>query len=342
LARGLVGEENPCIVVPDLPEKSTKMAKSTNNLIGRRGFLAGAGILAAGVARADEPRVFLNYTQKELDDAYTQSVYAPNIQQIQARYAASSADLRARAGEPQMLTYGETANERVLYYRASRPEAPLLVFIHGGAWHQQKAMDYLFPAEVFLNENAAYAAIDFDGVEQTQGRLEPIVDQLCRAVIAVARNASTMGIDPRRIVLAAHSSGAHFGSVLLTTDWRGRYGVAPDLSKSALLISGIYDLRGPRLSVRSGYVKFDDQVEADFSAQRHVDRLQTKLILMTGTRETPEFQRQSRDFTDAVRRSGKPAELRQGAELNHFEMMETLGNPYGIAGRAALELTKAA
>ena len=43
--------------------------------------------------------------------------------------------------------------------------------------------------------------------------------------------------------------------------------------------------------------------------------------------------------TDAVALpAGKPVELIIGEGFNHFEMQETIGNPYGIAGRAALKL----
>ena len=56
-----------------------------------------------------------------------------------------------------------------------------------------------------------------------------------------------------------------------------------------------------------------------------------------GTLDTPEFQRQSRDFAAALKAAGKPVELRVGDGYNHFEMIETLANPYGVLGRAALE-----
>ena len=39
-----------------------------------------------------------------------------------------------------------------------------------------------------------------------------------------------------------------------------------------------------------------------------------------------------------MKAAGKPVELIVGEGFNHFEMQETLGNPYGIAGRAALKL----
>src|SRR5436309_14585574 len=54
--------------------------------------------------------------------------------------------------------------------------------------------------------------------------------------------------------------------------------------------------------------------------------------------ETPEFQRQNREFAAAVEASGKLVRLLVGEHYNHFELPETLGNPHGPLGRAALEL----
>jgi arylformamidase len=98
----------------------------------------------------------------------------------------------------------------------------------------------------------------------------------------------------------------------------------------------MYDLRPVRLSKRSKYVKFTDEMEEALSAQRHIDKLNTPLILGHGTCETPEFQRQTRDFCAAVKAAGKPVELLVGEGYNHFEMLETLANPYGLLGRAVL------
>jgi len=104
--------------------------------------------------------------------------------------------------------------------------------------------------------------------------------------------------------------------------------------KSALLLSGMYDLEPVRLSKRSSYVSFTDAMVEQLSAQRHLDGLHTPLILAYGTQETPEFVRQTREFFSAVQAAGKPAELIVGEAYNHFELLETLANPYGVAGRA--------
>src|SRR6185312_5842684 len=75
-----------------------------------------------------------------------------------------------------------------------------------------------------------------------------------------------------------------------------------------------------RLSFRSSYVKFTDEIEQALSPQRHLDKLNAPLVLAYGTLETPEFQRQSRDFAAAVKDAGKPVELLVGEGYNHFEM----------------------
>jgi arylformamidase len=102
----------------------------------------------------------------------------------------------------------------------------------------------------------------------------------------------------------------------------------------------MYDLKPVRLSARSSYVKFTDEMEHALSTQRHLDKLNAPTIIAYGTLETPEFQRQSRDFAEAVKKAGKPVEVLVGEGYNHFEIIETLANPYGVVGRAALAQMK--
>jgi arylformamidase len=160
-----------------------------------------------------------------------------------------------------------------------------------------------------------------------------------RALAFVWRNAESFGGDRDRLYVSAHSSGSHLSGVVLT---RGlsEEGLPPDAFKGAVLLSGMYDLAPVWLSKRSSYVKFTDAMVDELSAQRHLDGLHTPLILAYGTCETPEFQRQSRDFAAAVKAAGKPVELIEGLAYNHFELLETLANPYGLTGRAMLEQMK--
>jgi arylformamidase len=83
-------------------------------------------------------------------------------------------------------------------------------------------------------------------------------------------------------------------------------------------------------------------VSLSLSPQRHLDKLNAPVIVAYGALETPEFQRQSRDFAAAVKAAGKPVRLLVGEGYNHFEIPETLANPYGLLGRAVLAQMKLA
>ena len=288
--------------------------------------------------KAKGPLVWLDMDQKALDDAYDQSVYAPNQKLLALRRAAASKATLARLGQPLRLAYGASEIEKLDVYKTSRPNAPVNVYVHGGAWRNGQAKDFAFPAEVFVNAGAHFVVVDFVQVTDTGGDLMPMIRQVRSAVACVYKNTAAFGGDPERLYITGHSSGAHLSGCTLITDWQKEFGLPANIIKGGLLISGMYDLKPVRLSKRSQYVNFTDEVEQALSSQRHLDKLNAPITVAYGTQETPEFQRQSREFAAAVKAAGKPVELIVGEGFNHFEMQETLGNPYGIAGRAALKL----
>ena len=292
----------------------------------------------AMTAKVKGPIVWLDMDQQELDDAYDQNVYAPNRDQLAKRRLANSAAARARLGASDRFAYGPTPIERLDVYRArsAAAGAPVGIFVHGGAWRFGAAAEYAYLAEPFVHAGAHFVLLDFTNVDEAGGSLFPMVEQVRRAVGWVFRNAKTFGGDPDRLYLISHSSGSHLAGCTITHDW-AKDGLPTDILKGATMSSGMYDLKPVRLSKRSKYVNFTDEMEHALSAIRHLDRLRTPLVLAYGSYETPEFQRQSRDFAAAVKAAGKPVQLLFGEGYNHFEMLETLANPFGLIGRAALE-----
>ena len=293
----------------------------------------------APTAKVKGPIVWLDMDQQELDDAYDQAAYAPNRDQLGKRRLANSAAARRRIGEPERFSYGPTPIEKLDVYRTKKLNAPVGIFIHGGAWRNGTAAEFTYLAEPFVHAGAHFVVLDFTNVDDAGGNLFSMVEQVCRAVGWIHRNAETFGGDPKRLHLISHSSGSHLAGCVVTHDWTTD-GLPADILKGATLSSGMYDLKPVRLSKRSKYVKFTDEMESDLSAVRHLDRLHTPLVLTVGTYETPEFQRQTRDFAAAVKAVGKPVELFIGEGYNHFEMLETLANPYGLLGRAVLAQMK--
>ena len=288
-------------------------------------------------ARVKGPIVWLDMDQNELDDAYDQTVYAPNQQLLAKRRTAASVSAYERL-KPERAAYGVTEHERLDIYRTNKANAPVNIYVHGGAWRNGQAKDFAAPAEMFVNAGANYVVVDFIQIAEAQGNLLSMAHQVRSAIAWVYKNAASFGGDPNRLYITGHSSGAHLSGCALITDWEKDFGMPMNILKGGTLLCGMYDLKPVRLSKRSEYVKFTDEVEEKLSSIRHLDKLSAPVTVCYGTQETPEFQRQSRDFAAAVKAAGKPVELLVGESLNHFEMQETLGNPYAIGGRAALKM----
>jgi arylformamidase len=283
-----------------------------------------------------EPKVFLDYDQAALDRAYDQLHWAPNREHVLRRRAIDSDAVRARLGPPKTFAYGPTPIETLDLYPTASANAPVMVFLHGGAWRSGSAKASAFPAEMFVRAGAHYVAVEF-GTAMDIG-LDGMVAQVRRAVAWVFTNAASFGGDPRRVFVSGHSSGGHLAGNVLVTDWAKDFGLPTGVVKGGLCVSGMYDLRGPRLSARSSYVPFDDRIEHEFSAQRHLDHLACPVLLAHGDLESPEFQRQTQEFAAALAHKGRLVSLIVGEGYNHFELIETLANPYGLLGRATLDL----
>jgi arylformamidase len=327
------------------------MAKQDESL-SRRSVLsqaaAGAAMIASGAASAQPapaarekgPLVWMNMDQKELDDSYDQAVYAPNRDIVIKRCVRNSELARERLGAPKRFSYGPTSFEGLDVFTAKTPNAPIMMYIHGGSWRVGTASQYHYLAEAFLNAGANIVIPDFANVGDVGGSLLTMADQIRRSVAWVYKNARSFGGDPERIYVSGQSSGGHWIGVLMTTDWQKDYGVPMTIIKGGASGSGMYDLKPVRLSKRSEFVKFTDETEEKLSAQRHLDKLVAPMALVYGSLETPEFQRQSRDFFTAVKAAGKPVTLSVMEGYNHFEVMESIGNPLSLFGRAAIEVMK--
>lgn len=320
-----------------------------------RGSLATAAVAVTGPVLAQQtqthmppgvapkpkgPLVFLDYDKDEIDAAYTQGPWAPNQAEVAKRNAQKSATALARLGSPRRLAYGPTEIEKLDLYATKRPNAPMNVFIHGGAWRGGAAAGVAFMSEMFVDSGAHFIALDFNNVIETNGNLMTMAEQVRRAVAWVHKNAASFGGDRSRLYVSGHSSGGHLAGVVLTTDWQKDFGLPIDTVKGGLCCSGMYDLYPVSLSARSNYVNFTADVLEALSSQRHLDRLAAPVIVAHGTLETPEFQRQNREFAAAVKAAGKPVTFLIGEGYNHFEIQETLGNPYGLLGRTVLEQMK--
>ena len=279
-------------------------------------------------------RVYRDYSQAELDKAYTQTEWASNSRDVLARQTRQSADVRA-ALPPRTLRYGPGEDETLHVFGAPDGEGrPIHVHVHGGGWRSLTKDDVSFPAPAFVGAGAIYVALNFATIPAV--RLPDMVAQLQRAICWLHAHAADFGGSPDRIHLSGHSSGGHLAAVLLTTDWSARFDLPADVIKSGLLMSGIYDLEPVMLSARRDYVTISKEEEYLLSPIRHVELLHAPIIVAYGNHESPEFKRQADAFVDAACEAARAARLLNIGDLNHFEVLDAFADPATELCRAAL------
>lgn len=303
-----------------------------------------------------QDKVYLDYTQAELDAAYDQRVWAPNREQIVAWYGAESARVRAQLAHQRSVPYGESEDETLDIFPASPASpksgsksgsaksgsesnslpAPIHVHVHGGRWTLFSKDEESFIAPTFVSAGAVCVVIGFANIPQVG--MPQMLAQVQRALLWVHANAASFGGDAQRIHVSGHSSGAHLAGVALLTDWEREFDRPRDLIKSALLVSGMYDLRPVMLSARSSYVKLSCEEAAALSAILQPQKLHTPVTLVYGEKETPEFQRQPQAYARVLAAAGKSAQLIQMPGVNHFEILQQLGASDSALARIALGL----
>jgi len=293
-----------------------------------------------GVMTPQGPLVFMSYDQAMLDACYDQNVWAPNRDQVHERVKLACEQTRHVLGQPQRFTYGSTPIETIDIFSCGKTHAPVCIYIHGGAWRAGSAALNAAPARMCVDADVHYAVVDFTNVIETKGDLRPMVDQVRRACLWIYHNAHMFGGDAQKLYVHGHSSGGHLTGVLLTTDWQTLYGIDTPLFAAGMVSSGMYDLMPVRLSARSRYVTFTDEIVESFSSIRHVHHVSCPIVVSYGSCESPEFIRQNQEFAQMLRAHGHKVHEQCAIGYNHFELAETFANPYGILGRTLLNLVQ--
>lgn len=119
------------------------------------------------------------------------------------------------SGAGKTLAYGENPLQVLdLYAPSDKKGAPLVVFVHGGAWQSGSRNEYDSICAVLMKRGVAAATVDY--------RLSPSVthpshaDDVAAALGWLGGKASEYGYDARRVFVVGHSAGAHIAATIAT------------------------------------------------------------------------------------------------------------------------------
>lgn len=283
-----------------------------------------------------------SYDPAWLDRMYNNRELVPEHPAYFARWAAESAELREALTAHIDLPYGDGPNETLDVFPAAEPNAPVLVFIHGGYWRALDKSEHSFIARAFHERGVCVVVPNYALCPGTPGRPVGIADialQMARAAEWTWRHIASYGGDPSRITVAGHSAGGHLAAMLLGCDWKT---LAPDLPadlvRNALSISGIHDLRPiQHTPFLASALNLTDADALRLSPALWPAPVRGKLYTVAGGDESAEFLRQNELIREAWGADVVPVcEALPGH--HHFSVLETLADPAQRLHALAMEL----
>lgn len=267
---------------------------------------------------------------------YNARAMIPDHPHIFTRWLKESAHVRRAHAALFDIAYGESSGERLDFFPTNRSDAPLLIFIHGGWWRSLDKSDFSFIVPAYTRAGVNVALTNYTLAPQAS--IADIVLQQLRALAWLYRNAETYDFNPRRIVVAGHSAGAHLTAMMMSAVWPV-FGndLPPDLVKAGILMSGVYDLEPVR---HAEFVNVDlklNEKSIEFLSPSTIPQAHpAPFISAFGALESEEFKRQ----TALIEKSWHTNHRARIAlpESNHLTICDAFATPSHPLWEASIDL----
>jgi arylformamidase len=263
--------------------------------------------------------LFRGMDRAALDAAYNNrnAVGNARVEKFYAEWVPRGAKLNA-ARQPQLdLKYGGRARERLDFYASGKPQAPTLLFIHGGYWQMNDKELFSFVAEGPLAHGINVAIVEYTLAPAV--RLDAICAEIRRSVSWLLENLDRLGGDPAKLFVTGHSAGGHLTAIAIDN---------PKVA-GGIPISGIFDLEPIRLNYLNDKLQLDEAEAARNSPIRHIPAQACPLVVTVGAAELPELVRQSADYAKAWLAAGRTGRYVPLPDHDHFSVLEELAHPDG-------------
>ena len=213
---------------------------------------------------------------------------------------------------------------------------PVFLFIHGGYWRALSKHDSAMMSGMLAKAGIMTAVVDYDLAPAVT--LSEIVRQVRAALAFLWQNAARYGIDRDRIHIGGSSAGGHLAGMLLAGGWHEDFGVPENAVKSALPMSGLFELAPLAASFPQEWLSLDARQVDDLSPIRHLPRLGCPIVVAWAEKEAPGFKRQSTAFAEAWTDLGYPVRMLEVPDRNHFDILMELRSEKTALSQALLTM----
>lgn len=272
-------------------------------------------------------RGWLELSQSERDAAYNNRSAIAEAEELIVARRDQSHEVRTHFPCHLDLSYGKGPRECWDIFPGATPNAPCLVFIHGGYWQGGDRKDFHSCARGALEMGWSAALCGYPLAPEAS--LSAIVSSISRALSWFAENRSVYGAGGP-LILAGWSAGAHLAAI----------NAGHNAVSTVLCLSGIFELAPIRDTYLNAKLNLTDQEISSYSPMR-LRPAAKPLVVAYGVDELPELQRQSREFFRMREAAGAPGSRLAIVQANHLTVLDELGRAESailLAARAALAL----
>lgn len=254
-------------------------------------------------------------SRTERDAAYNNSAAVSDSPALNARREAESTAFRAAHPGKLDLPYGKRERNRWDLFPADDPDAPCLVFIHGGYWQRNSREQF---ACLIEGPHAIGWSTALPGYTLApDATMTAIAGEIHAALDWLAANGPAHGI-AGPIVLSGWSAGGHLTAMAL-----GHPAV-----RAGLAISGLFELGPIRDTYLNEKLLLTDAELAALSPLR-LPVSPKPLAIAYGTAELPPLVADSRDLHARRAAAHAPGVLLPVAGADHFTVVLELQKPSG-------------
>ncbi len=273
-----------------------------------------------------------------LDRAYDARGSVASFEAEYAALVALSEAARRDIPVERDLVYDDASGMTLDLYGAA-PDRPVMLWIHGGYWRAGNKADNGFAAPGLVAHGVAVAVMDYS--LSPDAPLSEIVRQVRQAVVWLARNGASYGLDTRRIHVSGSSAGGHLAAMTLPTGWHEDADLKAGRLGAVMALSGLYDL-APLLRTKvNGWLDLDPENARNLSPIHGLPApSDAPIMLSVGGQETDAFRDQTARFETVLAARGHGVRRIEMPTFNHFDITGTLADPDGALTRAMAEAIK--
>jgi acetyl esterase/lipase len=227
------------------------------------------------------------------------------------------------------IAYGDDARQKLDIYLPKQNAAgasAVLIFFHGGSWHDGEREGYGFLGRAFAARGFVTVIADYRKAPSV--RFPAFVQDTASAIAWVHANIAKHDGDADRIFVMGHSAGAHIAMMTaLDPQWLAANNLAPNVIKGVIGLAGPYDfLPLTTDSSKIALGQWPDLTETQPITFARADA--PPLLLLTGDKDTVVKPRNSKILSEAIQALGGQQQLRIYPDVDHADIIMAVARPF--------------